>query len=272
MKRLGSFHLEIGFSSIAVLLLLLLLLSSTLLFLPLVSASTALSSANAVNTQKGDSASYEIYSSIPGSTLKAQANWNVPSVTCNSSTPGAYMQFYVVVGHISAEDSGTWLQVSCSGLTPQYSLTYFGSGISGNALPPGYTVSAGDHMQTFASVVVSTGLTSTTINDLTKGWKYSSAGFESIDTKKSGFALWFVAEPGGGTSSRPLLQFSTIKVGNVKATVGGHSGVLGSFVPLQKLMVYKFIFVDTSNNHALAKPTPITSTSSSFKINWIQGS
>ena len=234
--------------------------------------SSAATGPSTVVRQTDANTGYEIYSSTPGTILKTQATWNVPAVNCTGASPSAFMQFYVVVGHIFAEDSGTQLVATCSGATPQYSLTWIGGGFGGNQLPPGYTFSPGDKMQTMASVTIATGATKVTIRDLTLGWLFTNSSTETVDKTKAGWAWWFVAEPGGGTTSRPLLQFSQIHVGNIQATVAGHSGTLGSFVPLSKFTIDKWIFVDSSTMHVLAKESGITSTSKSFSITWVQGS
>ena len=192
-------------------------------------------------------------------------------LTCTSSAPSAFAQFYVVIGHLAAEDSGSQLVVSCSGLTPQYTLTYIGGGGS-HFLPPEDTVSAGDKLQTIATLSILGGETSIFINDTTKGWTFGVSGAEPIDTTSSVILILAVAEPGGGTSSRPLLQFSPINTSGDKATLNGHTGRLGSFLSLTRFNVYKWILVDAANGNVLARPSSITSTSSGFKINWVQGS
>ena len=192
-------------------------------------------------------------------------------MTCSSSAPSAFVQFYVVVGHISAEDAGSQLVGSCSGMTPQYLLQYI-DGTTENSLPAGDIISVGDKMQTIATVAILGGETSVSINDLTKRWSFGVSGSEAIDTSSAVRVLWFLAEPGGGTASRPLLSFSAIKTSGDSAIVDGHSGSLGSFVSLSQFTVFKWVFIDSSNNHVLARPTSITSASTGFSLKFVQGS
>ena len=238
----------------------------------LISTVSAAAGPSAIVRQTDANTGYEIYSPVAGTVVKTQATWNVPTVNCAGAAPSAFMQFYVVVGHIAAEDSGTQLVVTCNGTTPQYSLTWIGGGFAGNPLPAGYNFSPGDKMQTSASVTIATGATKVTIRDLTLGWLFTNSSTETIDKTRPSWAWWFVAAPGGGTPSRPLLQFSQISVGSVHATVAGHSGTLGSFGPLSKFTIYKYIFRDSTTMHVLAKESGITSTSKSFSITWVQGS
>ena len=265
-------RLRVSVWIVALLFLIVLLVSSSLIFTPVVSASNATLPSNPVTPQKDSIAGYEVFSSSGGSTVSTQAKWTVPTVNCTSSSSVAFMQFYVTVGHITAEDSGSQLVATCSGTTPQYSFSFFAGSKGGNQIPAQFTISPGDMMQTFASESISTGATKVTIRDLTLGWLFTNSSMQTVDKTRSSFAWWIVAEPGGGVTTRPLLQFSDIKVSGIKATVGGHNGILGSFIPISKITVYKEIFVDTSTNHVLAKPTSITSTSTSFTIKWIQGS
>jgi hypothetical protein len=253
--------------TVAALLMLIFLSSPSLVVSSFASAPVPL----AITTEKSSMAGYEIFSSNPGSFVKVQGTWAIPSVTCPSAVPGAFMQFYVVVGHISAEDAGSQLVASCSGLTPQYLLQYI-NGASVNSLPAGDTISAGDKMQTIASVAVLGGETAVSINDLTKGWTFGVSGSEAIDTTSAVRVLWFLAEPGGGTVSRSLLSFSALKTSGDSAIVNSHTGTLGSFVPLAKFTVFKWVFIDPSNNHVLARPTSITSTSTGFSLKFVQGS
>jgi hypothetical protein len=270
-------------SKISLLLLLLLLLSSSsslVLIAPVHSSAVASASPNSivytsVSKQIDSQAGYSLRSSSAGSVIMTQATWFIPSVTCSSSAPSAFLQFYVQIAHITGSDVGTQLVVTCSGLplSPQYTLNYYiGSSISGSLHCPPICVSPGDKMLTNASEIVSTGVTTLIIRDLTKAWYVSGSGSEPVEKSEPSSAEWVVAEPGGGTSGRPLLQFSTIKVSAITAEVGGYKGNLGSFIKVSKIGVNMWIFEDLNNKHTLAKPTSITSTSSSFKIKWVQGS
>jgi hypothetical protein len=262
---------------------LLVLLLASFLFLPVSAASNdgvspvtrhpgslSTQSSNGLITQRGSSAGYEIFTSTPGTFLKIQATWNVPTVTCTSSSTFPTIYLDVAIGHIYAEDSGSTLLAGCNGLMPHYFLYYTGNDHSLVPLPPEDTVSAGDKVYTSATLAILGGETSIFIKDITKGWTFGVSGAEPIDTTKSGSALWLLS--GGSSASNPLLQFSRVQTSGDKVTIGGHTGSLGSFVSRSGFTFEKWIIVDGGNGHALAKPSPLTASSTGFALNWIQGS
>jgi hypothetical protein len=268
-----SFLSVIGISAI------LLLLSSSLVFLmvPFASADSAggASSSNApiangIIVQKAAPAGYEINSSSSGHVVSVQANWTVPIVKCAAS--GTSLEVGIFVAHLYDADSGSLVVIACSGAppTPGYTIYYVGNSKAENPLPSKDTVSAGDKMYTQASVDPLGGETSVYIQDFTRHWTFGTSGSEQIDTTKPGYAWWAIGSSNSGTSTNPLPQFSTVKFANVKATIDGHTGYIGSFI--SKFTVTKWIFWNNINGHILAKPTSITTSSTSFSVKWVQGS
>jgi hypothetical protein len=260
---------------LTVLLILFLLSSVAFLFLPSVSADSAgvASSSNAliangISLQTGP-AGYEIFSAKPGKIVSVQANWTVPIVTCAAYSS---LQVGIFAAHKYSSDSGSFVVIVCNsaGATPSYTIYYAGNNHGNNPLPSEDTISAGDKMYTQASVDTLGGETSVFIQDLTKHWSFGTSGSEPIDTAAGGAAWWFISSANSGTQTMPLPKFSTDKFANVKATINGHTGSIGSFI--SKFTIYKLIYVDSSNGHVLAKPTSITSSSTSFQVKWVQGS
>jgi hypothetical protein len=218
-------------------------------------------------------AGYQVSSAKPGTFVKIQANWVIPTVDCSSTISGASMQFWVGAGHLySTADSASELSVTCPGSTPGYSLTYWQGG-SNSALPSKFVYTPGDLIQTVATIAILGGEISVQISDLTEGWTFQASGLEAIDTSAPTSVSLIFIQIGSGTSTYPLINFGTIPTTADKATLNGHMGSLGSFLPLTtKFTVVKDVFVDHSNGHVVAKPTAITSTSTGFTIKYIQGS
>jgi len=219
-------------------------------------------------------AGYFVEAKNPGSVLSFQSTWNVPVVTCTES--GEYFLLRIGVIHEFSPDAGSTLQVTCSGTTSSYSFLY-DLGSTAGGLPLGDTTSPGDQMKTIGAVVVSTGALSVTIKDMTKGWTFGpQKGTETPETTQPGGAMWILCgtpAPAGcaGSVSIPLSQFTTMKFGSVKLTMGGHTGTIGSFLSISGISTTEEIWVNPSTNHMVATPTSISSASTGFSIKWLNG-
>ena len=207
-------------------------------------------------------AGYQVFSSAPGPLIELWSFWTVPSVTCSAS---GTTDFYIVVGHITADDIGSRLVISCTGTTAAYSILYMSVG-GGFTLPPKDTVSPGDKMQTIANEAVNGGETFVSIKDITKAWTFATNANEPVNTHSPGFVWWFLV------GNIPLANFGAIKTTKDNVTISGRFGTIGSYVPLSTFTVYRDTLKNSANNHVLAKSTAITSSSKGFSIKWVQAS
>jgi hypothetical protein len=220
-----------------------------------------------VMTQKGGEAGYEVYSTKPGSTLFVEALMTVPSATCVNDLQA--VTIYVGIGHYYLDDVGSFLIVQCTasigGIYPSYAMYFFDGSTFGYVK---VSVKAGDVINTTATESLKTGATTVSIQDPKESWAAEYNGNVGASTS-GGEVYWYLEGNGSPSSSNPLLQFSTFKLGSLSVGLSGHTGSLGSFKSIKGVTIYEYIFIDPSNNHVLAKPTSISSTSKSFKVNWI---
>jgi hypothetical protein len=207
-------------------------------------------------------AGYQVFSSSPGPLIELWSFWTVPTVQCTSS---GFVNFYIVVGHISVDDIGSRLVVTCTGTTATYSINYIATA-GGFTLPAQDTVSPGDKIQTIADEAVNGGQTFVSIKDMTKAWSFSTNDKELVNTHAVGLAWWFL------TASTPLANFSPIKTTKDNVTLNNHFGSIGAYIPLTGFTVFKDVLKNSANNHVLAKPTSITKASLGFSLKWVQGS
>ena len=213
-------------------------------------------------------AGYVVSNINPGSSIAVQAKWNVPSFNnfCAPLRNHNYFQFDVRIAHIFSTDIGSSLLVGCLGASTVYNINFY---IAGNEviLPPSDVVSAGDQMQTAATLTVATGAVQVIITDITAGWTYPVAGFEAVSTSLPGSVDWLVY---GSTHALPM--FTTLKTSGDIATLGNHHGTLGSFLLISSDKVLQDTMIDSSTMHVLAQPSAISKTSSSFSVTWKQAS
>jgi hypothetical protein len=215
--------------------------------------------------------------SVATTTLSFDATWNIPTVTCIES--GQIFYFSLGVSYeYGATSAGSTLEVTCSGTTSTYSFGY-DVGSSGGGLGPD-TISPGDKIETIGSVVPSTGTYTVEIKDLTKGWDFGPLTTTRTMVSTQGGAVFLLCgtpAKGGcaGSVTTPLQKFTTIKITNVKLTIAGHTGSIGSFLSISGIQTTKEVWVNLKSNggtgDTVAKPTSLSSTSTGFSIKWITG-
>ena len=244
-------------------------LLALLLLVSICPSTFAATTSNGLSKFKTGWAGYIVSSSKPGTTLGIQAKWNVPmfSSSCFGPFSHSYFQFDVKLTHISSADAGSSLNVGCLGFTPVYNIyLYFGG--SEGALPAGDTVQPGDRMETSATITVASGAISVTITDFTALWKFTTTpGVESTNTTSPAAAQWLFY---GSTARLPV--FTTLQTSQDVAFIGGHHGVLGSFVPISSDKAIQDTMIDPANGHVLARASSITKASSAFSISFVQSS
>jgi hypothetical protein len=233
-------------------------------------------SSNTTNLEKDmtNMAGYVVQTTDASGTLKVQSTWKVPTLTCTLSQ--SFIDFYVGVTHQYTEFSGSQLYAYCDGTSAvydmQYALVY--GGVAN--LTSSDTVLPGDMMLTIASIVVSTNVASIEIKDLTKGWTFGPmTATQYVSPGGDGdVQIYMCGESFECTYSTPIPipKFTTISTSGDVLTLGAHEGTLGSFLGVSGDGVFEFIMENPSTGHALAEPSSITSTSSSFGIQFVQSS
>jgi hypothetical protein len=241
---------------VVVVFLLLLLLGSSFIFL----SSASAVSPNSLVKQNENVAGYQIVDLTSSGSVNIKGNWVVPTLSSCQAT-GTLDYFVKIYAGVNVDGSDMGMYCSIMGATPGYYINYIYHS-SHLLLPSGDKISAGDKMS--AVVTFSSGALSITIKDSTKSWTFAPTGL--TDTSATGQAAgWILVGP---LNSLPL-KFTTLMTSGDKATVGGHSGTLGSFVPLLGFTVYKYTYVDVVDlNEVLAKTSAISS-GTSFSMTWV---
>jgi hypothetical protein len=225
---------------------------------PVVVASSASPSGISMQTSN-EFAGYEVESGSAPGNLQINGTWVIPTITsCDSVSDLTY-----AIG-VGGEAAGTLFNCPAIGTVPEYLVFCAFNFIDScpTALPPSDTMSPNDKIQAVVTINGTTKAASIVIHDVTKGWTYTTSGKNK--GKLYADASW---ELGGGPNNLGM-TFSTIKTSGDSLTMAGHTGKLGSFI--SNYIIYDWTYVDSTNNHTLAQPTNITSSSHSFKINFVQ--
>jgi hypothetical protein len=211
----------------------------------------------------GDQAGY-ILETASAVNVKMSSSYAIPTMTCTSNSE--YITFIVGIGHVNAVDVGVELQVTCNNGIPSYApyLVLPGQSIPLSGIPaPGKVIA-----QTL-SEDVTTGTVSYTITfDGRLGTGNANVGTSSSSTS----AQWLLYASGCPPCLGPVPKFTAIKTTGDKITLGTHTGSLGSFLKISSDTITGYELWNTPDDHVLAKPTTITSTSSSFSIKWVAAS
>ena len=221
------------FLSLAVIAMFLL---STLFLASNASAASSIQAKAGIIVSKDDvTAGYQFIASNPGSkTIHVQTTWNVPSVTCTTHSQNLY--FFVTISNAANSYVGSELTIEClsaiGGLFPSYIMAYW---LGYNTNPIDEPLRAGDVIKTVASIDISTGASSDTIEDKTQGWTNMTSG--NVGTSASSGIVNLYTYGNQATSSNPLADFSTVKFASVKITLKGHTGSPGSFFSLKGVAI-----------------------------------
>jgi hypothetical protein len=245
---------------VVVVFLLLLLLGSSFLFL---SSASAVSPNSVTKLNIANEAGYSVYDSTSSGSLSIKGTWVVP-ITHSCQESGT-VEYYIEI-ETGVYQDGSIMGMYCSsiGATPGYYINYLYHG-SHTLLPSKDKISAGDKMSTVVTFSSSTGKLSITIKDSTKGWTFASKGL--TDTAGTGQAVrWDFYT---STIDSLPLKFTTLKTSGDYATMGGHSGTLGSFVSLSGYATYQYTDVDAPDFNEVLATTSAISSGTSFSITWV---
>ena len=200
--------------------------------------------------------------SAPGN-IVAKGSWTVPTgSSCNSAENDIIYGMGIGAGLAVASD----LYCPSVGGATEYFLfcSYNSIDVCPTTVPPTDTMSAGDKIRASLSLTYSTLAVTIMIKDMTKGWTYTGTGTDTVGVSE--FAYWFLEGP---DNSLPMV-FTTVKTTGDSATLGGHTGSLGSFMSVKGDTLYQYTYIDTVNNHTLASTTSIISKSTSFNVDFVQ--
>jgi hypothetical protein len=234
------------------------------------SASSSIQPRAGIIVSKDDvTAGYQFIASNPGSkTIYVQTIWKVPSVTC--TTDSQILYFFVTISHAQYSYVGSELTIVClaaiGGPFPSYSIAYW-LGFNSNSIDE--PLRAGDSMKTIASIGISTGAASTTIEDITQGWTNMTSG--NVGTSASSGIVNLYMYGNKATSTNPLADFSTVKFASIKIALKGHTGTPGSFLSLKGVAVKEYILINPSNKNILVKPSTITASATNISLKWLNG-
>jgi hypothetical protein len=224
---------------------------------------TDASNASCCVLMPGDQAGYTLQSPSAVN-VRMSSSYAIPTMTCTSNSE--YITFIVGIGHVNPVDVGVELQVTCNSGVPSYELY---SVLPGQSEPLSGIPAPGKLVAFTGSEDVATGAVSFTI---------TFDGRTAIDSANVGtsisstLAQWLLYATGCPPCLGPVPKFTAIKTTGDKVSLGTHTGSLGSFLKISSDTVTGYEIWNTPDHHILAKPTTITSTSSSFSIKWIAAS
>jgi Peptidase A4 family len=213
------------------------------------------------------STNWSAYAVTGSSFTSAKGSWIVPTATCPSGDQ--YAAFWVGIdGYSSTTVEQTGTDSDCDGKNrPSYYAWY-------EFYPnPSFTISSlsikpGDRIS--AQVVYSGSEFTITITDETSGKSYSKSS--TVRGAQRSSAEWIAEAPcctaRGGIL--PLADFGTVLfgedstgvTGTNEATMGGTTGVIGSFANIFA------ITMESSSGATEAVPSALSSDGSSFSVNW----
>ena len=224
---------------------------------------TNASNASCCVLMPGDQAGFTLQSSSAVN-VRLTSSYAIPTVTCTSNSE--YITFIVGIGHVNPVDVGVELQVTCNNGVPSYELYYVLPGQSG---PLSGIPAPGKIVQFTFIEDVTTGEVSFAISfDGRIGTDIANVGTSISST----LVQWLLYATGCPPCLGPVPKFTAIKTTGDKVTLGTHTGSLGSFLKISSDTVTGYEIWNTPDHHVLAKPTTITSTSSSFSIKWVAAS
>lgn len=226
---------------------------------PVVVASSPFSPDGLSMQTSNEWAGYEVLSGSAPGNMQIKSTWIVPTVTsCDAVSDMTYGIF------IGGEGAGTLLNCPAVGSAPEYLVYCAFNGVVScpTSIPPSDKMSPNDKIQAVITINGTTKAALITIKDVTKAWDFTTSGTNT--GKIFSEAFW---ELGGGPNNLGM-TFTLVKTSDDSLTMAGHSGKLGSFI--SSFTVYEWTYVNSTNNHTLAYPTGITSSSGSFKIEFVQ--
>lgn len=190
----------------------------------------------------------------------------VPSVKClvSSSYPSSANYLVAIYPGVMYHYDGSYLVMHCTsrGATPQVSEMYSADqGLF--SLPSQDKVSVGDKIRVTVSFTFSSGALSIVIKDSSKRWSFISSGL--IDSSGSTVAaMWLLIGPNSFILPQ---KFTPIRTTADSATIGTHTGTLGSFSSITSDFVEGFNYIDSSDK-VLALTSPLSSSGNAFVITW----
>ena len=208
-----------------------------------------------------------------------KGSWFVPKVTCSAADEGT-SAFQIGIDGLTNFNSfirnGIETVSDCSQVTgnPLYGVDFFlaSKPVTSTCIK---TVSGGDKVE--GIVKYSSGLFYLTFKDLTKGWSCTIKGSDSGATRST--AEWVACCGTNIVNFGPLADFGTIKSGlkytgvsgTDYATIGSHSGSIGSFASISsKITVWHVNMNDASHNN-MAYPSALYDSGTSFTVTWVLG-
>jgi len=195
---------------------------------------------------------------------KMSSAYAIPTVTCTSNSE--YITFIIGIGQLHLIDVGVELQVTCNNGVPSYALYAV---LPGQSEPLSGIPAPGKIVAFAGSEDAATGAVSFTI---TFDGRIALGGTNVGTSTSPTLAQWLLYASGCPPCLGPVPKFTAIRTTGDKITLGTHTGSLGSFLKISSDKVLGYEIWNIPDHHVLAKPTTVTSTSSSFSIKWITAS
>ena len=204
----------------------------------------------------------------PGTVKIVSGSWFLPSVTCSA---GEYSSSYFDVGidgygtnFAVLPENGLVSYGQCINGNPSYGLQWSIAGSQGS-IPNPFT--PGDKLT--ALVKYRNGVFYLTMKDLTRGWTFSTSGTDTSATRAQ--AIWGIARyPSPNLSNFGLAQSGkayTAVLSTDSATIGSHTGSIGSFGSISGSVVYRVTMIGLSSTDATA--STLTGGGTSFAVTWL---
>jgi hypothetical protein len=199
----------------------------------------------------------------PGSVSSVSALWTQPPVlgSCPAFSD-TYAMFWVGIDGWGSttdpvEQVGTE-NVCAGGIATESAFYEFYPGPM--VLISSIRLQSGDRVD--AVVSYSNGTFTIGIADLTSGASFENSTYAPSEPRSS--AEWIVEAPQAGATS--LTDFGRVNFTSVGVTIGGRSGVLGSFPD-----TYELSMTNLNSTYQRATPTSIDSETDGFTVTWLRG-
>ena len=204
----------------------------------------------------------------PGSVTDVKASWVVPAVTCSAGQT-QYSSFWVGIDGYSdntVEQTGT--DSDCQNGVPTY-YAWFEFYPHPMFMVNTLTVHANDYISAEAKYVGNNRYM-VTVTDITT--RQSFSGTSRVNNAQRSSAEWIAEAPSGSRGVLPLADFGVASFGQNytpvsntgSATVGGKSGLIGSFGS----NVQSINMVESDGVTAKATPSGLSGDGSSFAVTW----
>ena len=209
-------------------------------------------------------------STTSGQVSFVNGSWTVPSIVGKCPKTALYSSFWIGIdGYTSSTVEQTGTDSDCQRGAPTY-YAWYEFYPAGSVVIKTVSISAGDTILASVAYSPTTSKFTVTLTDVSTGKSFSTSAAVKSAVRSS--AEWIAEAPSSIRGVLPLANFGTVDfgydytglAGTGAATVGGTTGLMGSFVGLASIDMVS----QRSSSTVKASTSAVSTDLSSFTVTW----